>query len=91
MVWARTKLMIHDDLLKPLPRVSMKYEGPNPKKFYKEIYNLMLITFRVSEHSIQEKEFHWSKTDPEKFHGEKALETLAGIGYPATLVEDTKE
>ena len=64
MVWARTKLMIHDDLLKPLPRVSMKYEGPNPKKFYKEIYNLMLITFRVSE---QEKEFHWSKTDPEKF------------------------
>jgi len=67
MVWARTKLMIHDDLLRPIPKITMNIEGTNPKKFYKEIYNLMLVNFRVSEHSIQEKEFNWSKGEPEKF------------------------
>lgn len=67
MVWARTKLMIHDDLLRPVNRVVLRYEGPNPQKFYEEIHKLMLVAFRVSEHSIQEKEFHWLKGTPEKF------------------------
>ncbi len=67
MVWARTKLMIHDDLLRPLPRMTIKFTGPNPEKFYKEIYNLVVTIFRVPEHSIQEKEFNWNKGDPEKF------------------------
>jgi hypothetical protein len=67
MVWARTKLMIQDDLLRPLPNITMRIEGHNPQKFYKEIYNLMMVNFRVSEHSIQEKEFNWSKGNPEKF------------------------
>jgi hypothetical protein len=67
MVWARTKLMIHDDLFRPVNRVRVRYEGPNPEKFYKEIYNLILVTFRVSEQAIQEKEFQWSKGNPEKF------------------------
>ena len=67
MVWARTKLMIQDDLLRPIPNIVMKIEGAHPQKFYKEIYNLMLVNFRVSEHSIQEKEFSWTKGSPEKF------------------------
>jgi hypothetical protein len=67
MVWARTKLMIHDDLLKPLPRMTIKFSGPNPEKFYKEIYNLIIMSFRVPEHAIQERDFNWSKGDPEKF------------------------
>jgi hypothetical protein len=67
MVWARSKLMIEDDLLRPIPVVWIKFEGPNPEKFYKEIYNLALLSFRISEHSIQEKEFHWSKGQHEKF------------------------
>lgn len=67
MVWARTKLMIHDDLLRPLPRMTIRFTGPNPEKFYKEIYNLIVMTFRVPEHSIQERDFTWSKGDPEKF------------------------
>jgi copper chaperone CopZ len=28
------------------------------------------------------------KTNPEEFSTEKAMETLAGIGFPATLVEE---
>jgi hypothetical protein len=67
MVWARTKLMIHDDLLKPLPRMTIRFSGPNPEKFYKEIYNLIVMSFRVPEHSIQERDFSWTKGDPEKF------------------------
>ena len=47
MVWARTKLMIHDDLLRPLPKMTIKFTGPNPEKFYKEIYNLVVMSFRI--------------------------------------------
>ncbi|MFH0929327.1 MAG: hypothetical protein V1818_03155 [Candidatus Aenigmatarchaeota archaeon] len=67
MVWARTKLMIHDDLLRPVPKMTMQFDGVDSRKFYKEIYNLLIANFRVHEHSIQEKEFHWSKGNPEKF------------------------
>ncbi len=67
MVWARTKLMIEDDLLSPLPFVTIKYSGKNPERFYKEIHKLLLVSFRVHEHSIQEKEFQWSKGEPERF------------------------
>lgn len=68
MVWARAKLMIEDDLLSPLPVVRIKFSGQNPERFYKEMYNLMLLSFRAQEHSIQEKEFQWSKGETEKFN-----------------------
>ena len=67
MVWARSKLMIHHDLLRPVKKMTMKFSGKNPEKFYKEIYNLILVTFRVPEHSIQEKEFEWSTGEKQKF------------------------
>jgi hypothetical protein len=66
MVWARTKLMIHDDLLRPRPRITIRCEGPHPEKFYKEIYRLLMIAFRVSEDSVQEKAFECKKGEPEK-------------------------
>ena len=68
MVWARKKLMIEDDILKPLPEMNIKIEGRTPEKFYKEIYNLLLVNFRVTESSIQEKDFAWSKGETEKFN-----------------------
>ena len=67
MVWARSKLLIHDDLLRPLNKMTMKFGGKNPDKFYKEIYHLMLVTFRVPEHSIQEKNFEWTTGEKQKF------------------------
>ena len=66
MVWARTKLMIHDDLLRPRPRVTIHCEGPHSEKFYEEIYRLLLVAFRVPEDSIQEKAFECKKGEPEK-------------------------
>ena len=67
MVWARTKLMIEDDLLRPLPVMKIKFSGQNPERFYKEIYKLLLVSFRVSGDSVQEKDFQWSKGETEKF------------------------
>jgi 6-phosphogluconate dehydrogenase len=67
MVWARTKLMIEDDLLRPLPAMSIKFSGLNPERFYKEIYNLLLVSFRLSEDAIQEKDFQWNKGESDKF------------------------
>ena len=66
-MWARTKLMIHDDLLKPKPLVDLKYHGPHPERLYKEIPILLTRLFRVQEHSMQEKLYQWSKGDPQKF------------------------
>jgi len=67
MVWARTKLMIHDDLLSPRSMMEVKFEGPNPERFYKEIPKLVRTIFKVTGHSMQEKLFEWKKTEPQKF------------------------
>ena len=67
MVWARAKLMIHEDLVRPRAKIHIKVSGPNPEKFYHEIPTLIESIFRISEHSIQEKSFNWQKGDPEKF------------------------
>ena len=67
MVWARTKLMLQDDLMKPRPVITFNFEGPDPEKFYHEIPSLLAKRFRITEHSIQERKFQWTKGDPEKF------------------------
>ncbi len=67
MVVARTKLMIQDELLRPRPIVTLTYNGPNPEKFYNEIYNLLFTVWKVSERTLQEKKFVWKKGDPEEF------------------------
>jgi hypothetical protein len=68
MVWARTKLMIHDDLFRPRPKITIHYTGPHPEKFYQEIPLLLTSMLRVHEHTIIEKKFEWGKGEPEKFN-----------------------
>jgi len=93
MVWARTKLMIHDDLLRPLPRMTIHYEGHKPERFYKEISNLLQISFRIPEHSIQEKEFHCIKGEPEKctikWEANKDLDKFSYYWITISLVYET--
>lgn len=74
MVWAKTKLMIHDDLLKPLEMMTIHYKGSNPDKFYKEIPLLLQHVFRVHKHNIQEKKIKWEKGDPENIKVEWEVE-----------------
>jgi hypothetical protein len=64
MVFARTKLLIHDDLLRPRPRMVLHYRGPNPQRFYYEIPHILATVWRVAEDAIQEKKFSWT---PESF------------------------
>ena len=67
MVFARAKLMIHDDLLRPRPRMTIHFSGPNPERLYHEIPHLLESVWRISEHQVHERKFAWSKGEPEKF------------------------
>ena len=67
MVFARTKLMMHDDLLRPRPRMTIHYSGADPERFYTEIPRLLVSVWRISEHQIHERKITWSKGDPETF------------------------
>jgi len=95
MVWARTKLMIHDDLLRPIPRMTINYSGPKPERFYREIFNLLQISFRIPEHSIQEKEFHCTKGEPEKctikWEVNKDLDKFSYYWIAITLIYETSK
>ena len=60
MVWAKTKLQIQDDLLRPKTRAEIGFEGPNVERFYKEVPSILLAAFRAGEHELQEKNVNWS-------------------------------
>jgi hypothetical protein len=74
-IFARTKLVIHDDCLVPPggPAVhpsfiDLEYKGPNPQNIYPEIKKLLLKIFRVDEKDLQEREFSWDRSkEEEKF------------------------
>lgn len=67
MVWARTKLVVQDDLLRPRNKFMINFKGPHPEKFYHEIPKLLTSVFKITEDEIQEKKIIWSHGDPEKF------------------------
>lgn len=60
MVWAKTKLQIQDDLLRPKTSAEIIYEGPKIERFYKELPKMLLSVFRAGEHEIQEKLINWT-------------------------------
>lgn len=66
MIWAKKKLVIHDDLLKPVPTVRLNYSGPYPTKVYDEAKDLLIKTFGVREEDIQEKVYNWRTTEEGK-------------------------
>ncbi|NOZ81532.1 MAG: hypothetical protein GXO63_00025 [Candidatus Micrarchaeota archaeon] len=88
MVWARTKLVIQDDLLKPVNVIEINFTGPNPQKFYHEIPKLLISIFRLSESDIQERKISWVQGDPEKFKVLwEAYKELDGLSYYFITVE----
>ncbi len=69
-VFARTKLMIHEDCLAPpgAPFITMSYAGPNPQNIYTEMKKLFATIFNAEERELQERDFSWDKSSPnEKF------------------------
>jgi hypothetical protein len=59
MVWAKTKLLIQDDLLHPEISSKITFEGPNVEIFYREVPKLLISAFRAGAHELQEKEVNW--------------------------------
>lgn len=69
-VFARTKLMIHEDCLAPpgAPFVIINYSGPNPQNIYPQIKKLFGTIFKAAESELQERNFFWDRSGAvEKF------------------------
>jgi len=73
-VFARTKLVIHDDCLEVAPGsalpgrsyISLDYIGPNPQKIYYQLKKLFVTIFKIREDEIIEREFNWDRSKPEE-------------------------
>jgi hypothetical protein len=63
-VFARTKLLISDDCMKPPGGavLSLKYSGPNPQNIYEKTKELATAIWALEPGAIQEKEFNWDRT-----------------------------
>ncbi len=69
-IFARTKITIEDDCMKPpgAPYITLNYSGPNPQLLYKKIKELILTIWKADLSELQEKEFMWDRTaGAEKF------------------------
>ncbi|MEM5829825.1 MAG: hypothetical protein QW040_03825 [Candidatus Aenigmatarchaeota archaeon] len=62
-VFARTKLVIHDDCLTPQASfATIEYKGPNPQELYKKIRELLVTIWKVDPGDVQEREFSWDRS-----------------------------
>lgn len=89
MVWARNKLVIHDDLLKPRNRFAVEFRGLKPDKFYHAVPKIFMSVFRTDEHHLQEKKISWTHGETEKFkivwEGTKELDALSYLLFNIEL------
>lgn len=76
-IFARTKLVIHDDCLEvapgaPLPGrayLTLNYSGPNPQYIYYQVKKLFSTVLKAREDEIIEREFKWDRSKAEEtFH-----------------------
>jgi len=63
-VFARTKMLISDDCLKPPggPGITLKYAGPNPQNIYEKAKEIATTLWALEPGAIQEKEMNWDRT-----------------------------
>ncbi len=89
MVWARTKLVIQDELLRPRNRYVVEFNGLKPDKFYHALPKIFMAVFRMDEHHLQEKKISWTHGETEKFkvvwEGTKELDSLSYITFNIEL------
>jgi hypothetical protein len=100
-VFARTKLMIHDDCLAPapgsfqpgLPYITLTYTGPNPQRLYEKIKELLFTVVKYDPNELQEREFYWTGGG-EKFRVVfdliKDMDTFSFVQILVTLTGETK-
>jgi len=73
-IFARAKLVIHDDCLSPapgspypgLPYTTLEYKGPNPQKIYHKIKELFVTIWKIDPHELQERDVSWDRSKGEE-------------------------
>ncbi|MDI6798789.1 MAG: hypothetical protein QMD12_02215 [Candidatus Aenigmarchaeota archaeon] len=73
-IFARTKLVIHDDCLAPVrggplpgvPYIILNYTGPNPQNLYHKIKELLISVWKVEASEVQERDFSWDRSRGEE-------------------------
>jgi len=95
MVFARTKLVIHDDCLPPPGKIILSYTGPNPQNLYHQIKKLFSTIFKAEEKDIQEKEISWDRSKAEetfsiKFEMIKGLDNFTNMQINVDLSGSAK-
>ena len=67
MVYARTKLLIHDYCLEEKPvQLVLNYTGPNPQLAVKKYIELLKLAFKIKDSDIMEKMFNWDRSGKEE-------------------------
>jgi len=69
-IFARTKILLEDDCLKPpgVPYMTLNYSGPNPQLLYRKVKELLLLIWKADMNELQEKNFRWDRSGgAEKF------------------------
>jgi len=68
-IFARTKIMLSDDCIRPgHPILMLNYSGPNPQELYKKSKELFFSVWNIHPSDVQEREFNWDRTaGAEKF------------------------
>jgi hypothetical protein len=63
-IFARTKLLISDDCMKPpgAAALTLKYSGPNPQNIYEKAKEIATTIWALEPGAIQEKEVNWDRT-----------------------------
>ncbi len=97
-IFARTKLVIHEDCLAPAPGsplpggsiITLTYNGPNPQNLYQQIKKLIVAVFAIPEREILEREYLWDRSKPDEvfrvvFEFVKDLDAFSFIEVVVTL------
>lgn len=63
MVFARTKLLVEEDVYKPFDVVRWDFPVKDTKRFYESFKDVVLDSFSVDEKQVQEVSFNWDKAN----------------------------
>ena len=91
MVFARSKILIHDYCLEEKPvALTLNYNGPNPQGVLKKYVDLLKLIFKVGDSEIQEKVFNWDRSGKEEkfeieFELRKDLDKISYIWIQGSL------
>jgi len=91
MVFARSKILIHDYCLEEKPvALTLSYNGPNPQLAVKKYIELLKLVFKVGDSEVQEKIFNWDRSGKEEkfeieFELRKDMDKISYLWIQGTL------